>query len=139
MRTFILRSVVFFVFALVTSILVFFWLHNPTVLPALSDQAQTFIESALPNEEGSTDTGPVSGTEVFSVPEGGVKLSTLNLGENQIKALEAAGIDVETFVITQPMISCGVGKLGDSRAAEIFAGDTPSLIETTKLLPCLNG
>ncbi len=43
MRTFLLRSLTFFAFAIVTSILVFFWLHNPTVLPAASEQVKSLV------------------------------------------------------------------------------------------------
>ncbi len=137
MRTFLLRSLTFFAFAIVTSILVFFWLHNPTVLPAASEQVKSLVtgEPQASNSEENADVD--SAVQPYTVPDEGIKLSSLSLEDGQRRALEAAGIDVETFVITKPMISCGVEKLGERRIGEIVTGGAPTLIETTKLVPCL--
>jgi hypothetical protein len=101
MRTFLLRSVVFFAFAILTSILVFFWLHNPTVLPAASVQVKSFVTG----ESQTTNTDETSkakeNIQPYIVPEEGIKLSSLTLEDGQRTALEAAGINVETFVITK--------------------------------------
>ena len=137
MRTFLLRSGFFLILSLLITIGVFFWLNSTTVLPALTEQVQTFKGIQSPAQSTKTEQSPTVSNKSFTVPDGGVKLSTLSLGDSQKKVLETAGINTETFVITEAMITCGVGKLGEARANEIFAGATPSLIETGTLLPCL--
>ncbi len=138
MKKFLLLSVLFLVGALVAAVLIFWWLNNTTVLPGVSKQVKSFIDSAPEASEMSTDLKEKVTSETFAIPEGGIKLSSLTLGDNQKKALETAGINIDTFVVTESMIACSVAKLGDTRATEIFAGATPSLLEIGKLLPCLS-
>lgn len=138
MRKFLLRSLFFFVLALLAVLGIFWWLNSDTALPDISEQARTLLEAAPEANEVSNDVKTKVTTETFAIPEGAIKLSTLTLGETQKKALQSTGINVETFVVTETMISCGVGKLGEARALEIFTGATPSLIEIGKLLPCLS-
>jgi hypothetical protein len=137
MRTFLIRSILFFFFAVLTSVLVFFWLHNPAVLPAISEQATSFVVGDSRTDAPNETTEAEAGIQPLNIPKEDIKLSSLTLQDSQRKALETAGINVESFVITKAMIECGVEKLGERRASEIFAGDTPSLIETGKLVPCL--
>lgn len=138
MSPFLIRSALFLVLALLITIGVFFWLNSATVLPTITEQVQTFrgVEPTKDIAESSESAAATS--ESFSIPSEGIKLSSLALGDSQRKALEAAGINIETFIITEAVISCGVGKLGDARATEIFGGATPTIIETGKLLPCLS-
>jgi hypothetical protein len=137
MRKFLLLSVLFLAGALVAAVLIFWWLNNTTVLLSVSEQVKSFIDTAPTPNEVSSEVKTTIKSEDFAIPVGGIKLSTLALGESQKKALQTAGINIDTFVITETMISCGVGKLGEARASEIFAGATPSLLEIGKLLPCL--
>ena len=137
MSTFLIRFALFLVLTLLITITVFFWLNSTLVLPAITNQVQTFIGTE-PAKEMSTPEGDSPGiSKTFAVPEGGIPVSSLTLGENQKKALETAGIDTKTFTITKGMISCGVEKLGDNRAKEIFKGSSPTIIETGKLATCL--
>lgn len=137
MRNFLIRSALLLLLALLVTVAVFFWLHKTTVLPAITEQVHIIGNGTPTNDEEIKNTDTTPTFEKFNIPAEGIKISTLSLGEQQIKALETAGINVQTFVLTEAMIVCGVGKLGDARAAEIFAGDAPSLIETGKLLTCL--
>jgi hypothetical protein len=61
----------------------------------------------------------------------------LSLGSAQKKALEAAGINTETFVITKAMLECAETKIGSDSLVAFTSGATPSIIEIGKLLPCL--
>lgn len=137
MRIFLIRSALFLGLSILVTIGIFLWLNSATVLPAITEQVQTF-RGASPTKESSTPEIDPSGTNTaFDVPQGGIPLSSLTLGENQKKALETAGIDTNTFVITEAMISCGVEKLGNDRANEIFDGGSPTIFETGKLATCL--
>ncbi len=138
MKKFLLLSVLFLASALVAAVLIFWWLNNTTVLPGVSKQVKSFIDSAPTPSDVSSEVTTTIKSETFDIPPGGIKLSTLALGDNQKKALETAGINIDTFVVTESMIACSVAKLGDTRATEIFAGATPSLLEIGKLLPCLS-
>lgn len=137
MRTFLIRSALFLGLSILVTLGIFLWLNSANVLPAITEQVQTF-RGVQPIKESSTAEVDLSGTNTaFDVPQGGIPLSSLTLGENQKKALETAGIDTNTFMITEAMISCGVEKLGNDRANEIFKGGTPTLVETGKLATCL--
>lgn len=133
MNAFIQRSLFVFLVVLAVVVIVFLSLHRPLTFLTLIEQAKTFIEPAPVQEEGKKTVA----TNTFNFPKDGFKLSTLTLNDGQRKALETARINVETFVITQAMITCAVSKLGEARANEIFTGTTPTLIETGTLLPCL--
>ena len=137
MRTFLIRSTLLLACALLITIGIFLWLNSATVLPAISQQVETFTQSASSTSGENTNPEDSTLMKSLDVPHEGIKLSSLALGDSQKEALESVGINVEAFVITETMISCGVGKLGDGRATEIFAGATPTLIEIGTLLPCL--
>ena len=72
MRTFLLRSALFLVCALIITVGIFIWLNSSTMLPALSQQVQTFKSEpvvdqtvAIPDEvivagiDGLSDGMPV--------------------------------------------------------------------------------
>lgn len=73
-----------------------------------------------------------------TVPVGGIPLRDLPLSEGQREMIAFAGIEVDTFIITPAMQQCAEEKLGAERMAAIVSGDTPTLIEMTRMLPCLN-
>ena len=137
MKTFLIRSVLFLGLSLLVTIGIFLWLNSATVLPAITEQVQTFRGVSPTKEDGTPEGNSPDTNKAFTVPQDGISLSSLTLGENQKKALETAGIDTNTFVITEAMISCGVEKLGNERANEIFNGGSPTIIETGKLATCL--
>jgi hypothetical protein len=63
--------------------------------------------------------------------------NTLPINESQRKAAEAVGVDVDSIEITPAMLECAEGKLSAERIKEIVAGDSPGVLETLTLLPCL--
>ncbi len=98
-----------------------------------SDIKETVEENTSPN------TAPDgAGKASVSVPEGGIPLSSLPLTDSQKSALGNVGIDVNTFVLTQPMLECGAEKIGNDRIEAIVGGAAPSFMETTQMLPCLS-
>lgn len=137
MKNLLFRFAIFAILTLFVAAGIFWWSNDSPVFPQVFEQAKSLIDSS---PETSDDEGNVITTfksEIFTIPEGGIKLSSLALGESQKKALETAGINIETFVVTETMLACSVEKLGDARSSKIFAGDSPSLLEIGKLLPCL--
>jgi hypothetical protein len=61
----------------------------------------------------------------------------LPLSDTQKSVLTASGIDIDTFMITPAMIECGENAIGKDRMFAISEGDAPSVVEVTRLLPCL--
>ena len=61
------------------------------------------------------------------------------LNEDQEKKLESFGVNVEQLPsnITPGMQECFIEKLGQERAGEIVAGDTPSALEFFKAKDCI--
>lgn len=66
-----------------------------------------------------------------------IPLSSLPLSDTQKKLLAGVGIDSETFVITQAMVTCANEKLGDVRMKEIIGGSAPGALEMASLMRCL--
>lgn len=62
------------------------------------------------------------------------------LNEEQEKALESYGVDVEALPqeVTPEMSACFIEKLGEERAMEIVDGATPGPLEIFKAKECLN-
>ncbi|MBP6924193.1 MAG: hypothetical protein KBC62_02045 [Candidatus Pacebacteria bacterium] len=136
MRTFIIRSLLFFLTA--TAITVGVFLFVTVYMKSDGAVKETVIDSADEVTKGAQEkTEAVSEKIKEQIPDGGVPLSSLPLTESHKKALRAVDIDVETFVLTEAMITCAGGKIGDERIVEIIEGSAPSVFEITKLIPCL--
>jgi hypothetical protein len=136
MRLFIIRSFIFLVLALGIVVGVFLFLNIYTVEKHLVPE--TFQEAtSTVLMEATEHASEAVGAVVERVPEEGILLSTLPLTESHKKALSAVNIDVETFVLTKEMIVCAGGNIGEDRIAEIIGGSAPSILEMTKLIPCL--
>jgi len=137
MRKFLLRSLFFFIGAIALTIALFFYVNSQ--LSSGSLPTEEAVNNAV--EDVVTETKVKSDEKIEAVAtkvgEDGILLSSLPLTESQRKSLTNAGIDVETFRITPEMIACGGEKLGNERISAIISGSTPSLLETTKLIPCL--
>jgi hypothetical protein len=73
-----------------------------------------------------------------NIPEAGIPLRDLKIEATQEKALEAVGIDPTTFVISKEMLVCAEQTLGAKRVSDFVGGESPTVIEMGKLLPCLN-
>lgn len=117
---------------------------------AVSDRATTTI-STTPTPEVSVPS--VTGEPVGEVPISSVSgsaaptnekpirepfpLSSIPLSDAQKQLLSGAGIDYDTFIITQAMIDCAATSVGEERLAELSAGSAPSFLEGVALLRCL--
>lgn len=143
MRRFLLTSAAFLGMALLIAVGVFIFLSLQLEPVEQSTRAATETGSTVnaplgggiltsPAAEGATssDTLPV-------MPSDGIPLRDLPLSETQRSILSGVGVDVETFIITPAVQVCAEEKLGADRMMEIVDGDAPSVIETTRLLPCL--
>lgn len=136
MKTFIIRSVLFFVISAVVTIGVFWFVS--TLVPSKETVTKTIEEAAtsIPEKAGE-EVKKTADAVVDKIPEEGVPLSKVPLSDEQKKALAAVQIDVNTFVVTKSMILCGEEKLGKERMDQIIGGNAPGLIEITRLIPCL--
>ncbi len=135
MKTFIIRSVSFFLFAGLISIGLFFLVSaykNPTALvDDVKDIAASTTKSAV-----EVVKGKVQSTQLV-IPEDGIPLSSLKLSDEQKSILSKVGVDTQTFVLTKDMLTCANEKLGKERVVAITKGSSLSVLEVTRLLPCL--
>ncbi len=76
---------------------------------------------------------PVSSTTAPT----GIPLKTLPLSEGQNNSLQQLGINPETFIITETMITCAEGEMGATRFDAIVAGAAPSFMEGLALVKCV--
>ena len=101
------------------------------------------VQQATKDSVDELTVGAEMQTEVVAeklkeqIPDEGVPLASLPLTESHKKALSAVNIDVETFVLTETMIVCAGEKIGSERITAIIDGSAPSILEITKLIPCL--
>lgn len=84
----------------------------------------------------ATSTATTTEEVVASSTDDGAVVPASALSDGQRSALEAAGVDPETFAITPAMVSCAEARLGAERVDEIAAGATPGPMETVQLLGC---
>ncbi|MEY2665724.1 MAG: hypothetical protein RLZZ480_829 [Candidatus Parcubacteria bacterium] len=136
MKSFLIRSALFFLFAALVSVGLFvlvslYGTSSKATLESVKDTATSATDTVKTNKDS------VAETLSSKIPEKGIPLSSLPLSETQKKALAAAQIDVASFVITKTMLTCGAEKLGEERIQAIIGGEAPTLLETTKLIPCL--
>lgn len=135
MKTFIIRSVSFFLFAGLISIGLFFLVSvykNPTTPVAdVKDSAASTTKAAV-----GVVKDKVQSTQLV-IPEDGIPLSSLKLSDEQKSILKKVGVDTQTFVLTKDMLTCANGKLGKERVVAITKGSSLSVLEVTRLLPCL--
>ena len=131
MKRFILSGVVFFILGVLATIAVFFAVNYFSISPNFDNNLNNPLSATKDKVNDSLTNGS------FKIGEEGLPLKNLALGSAQKKALEAVGIDTETFIISNGMLTCAEDKLGAQRIAEFVAREAPSVIETGKLLPCL--
>ncbi len=138
MKRFILTGLALLALAAAAAVIVFFVVRSyslPTNIEQLKEDVGTKVqESFLDNKDSSA----IASSTLEALGESGIPLKDLSLEGAQKKALEVAGIDTETFVISKDMLICAEEKLGAQRVAEFIAGEAPGVIEIGKLLPCLN-
>jgi hypothetical protein len=135
MKTFIIRSILFFVIAILVSVGVFFLISSyktpASPVGTVKDTAASSTKAAV------TAVKEKAQSTKFVIPDKGIPLSKLKLNDEQKSLLKKVGIDAQTFVPTKDMVTCATQKLGEERIASITAGAPPSILEVTRLLPCL--
>lgn len=125
MKKFLIISSSLLILALLATVVVFFIVNKE-------------IGSTPAAPEPEVETAIVFTEPSVTVPEEGVPLRDLPLGDTQRSALETVGVDVETFVITPAMQVCAAEKLGFERMNEIVAGAAPTVLETARIAPCIS-
>ncbi|HEY0964195.1 MAG TPA: hypothetical protein VGE31_00135 [Candidatus Paceibacterota bacterium] len=140
MKKFLTVSIILFLFAALIAFALFWYVSSSSYagrnLKTLGEKVSTELSGDAPVATNTAQQTP-DDTLTESIPDEGVPLASLALTTEQKNALTNLGINVETFVLTKPMLICGAVKLGDARIEEIKAGAAPSYMEMTKLLPCL--
>lgn len=136
MKTFLIRSAIFFVTAAALTVGVFFFI---SAYQASHSSPEDMIKEAVGGVVRETEqpSGAMAEKIKEKIPESGIPLASLPLTESHKKMLVAVNIDTETFVLTEAMIICAGGKIGEGRMEEILAGNAPSILEITKFIPCL--
>ena len=103
----------------------------------VTQSLETHINLPLKDVSPEIIKESISSTTV-NIPEAGIPLRDLQVEAAQKKALEAVGIDPATFVISKEMLVCAEETLGAERVSAFVGGESPTIIEMGKLLPCLN-
>lgn len=101
-------------------------------MPRQGDGSSTILDAdSKENNATSTNTNNEASTVLDKNPL---------LSEEQEKKLESYGVDVGALPkeITPGMTSCFIEKLGQERAMQIVAGDTPGALEILKVKECLS-
>ncbi len=104
-----------------------------TQVPSASEEGG--VEQAGGEQVGDQANAPEA-VPSETVPAAGFTIDVATLPESQQAVLHTLGFD-ETVTFTEEMVSCAEEKLGVARVAEIIDGAKPSVIESTKLVPCL--
>ena len=133
-----MTGLLFLAFALVATVAVFLIIRNyslPTDVTKLKEDIGAKVQESLTEGTG-VDVAATS--TAAAITDAGIPLKDLSLEGAQQKALEVAGIDTNTFVISKEMVVCAETKLGSERIAAFIAGETPSVLEVGKLIPCLS-
>ena len=150
MKKFLIISGSFLVGALVATVLVFWYVTvnlpaAPKVppneslkedIPAAPTTTVT-TDSVVAEPESNKQPELLESPELPTVPAAGIALRDVPLSDGQRTLLAGVGIEVETFVITPAMQRCAESTLGAVRLQAIIGGAAPSVLETTRLLPCL--
>ena len=93
--------------------------------------------TAVPTEVASEDSVINDEQMIEEVTPSGVYLRDLPLTDSQRNVAETVGIDVETYYISPETIACIESEISSERYEAIKGGDTPSIVEATKLVKCL--
>lgn len=132
------------VIALVSVVLVWWYLQQSIVSTGESVTSGTTTTPVV-GADGE-DTTPVgSESDSSTVPsdpgvtgeDQPIPVADLPLTTEQRQLAESLGLDVNQMTLSPELISCAREKLGESRYQAILTGDTPGVLETARLLPCL--
>ena len=102
-------------------------------LQTLNTTSPQEVGSVSEKSEKSTSAQKEVATPLISEP---ITITKQELSPTQQKLLETLGFDEESFTITPSMIVCAENAVGKERFAQIIGGDSPSALESLKLLPC---
>lgn len=86
-------------------------------------------QSAQATQTAGTETGSSDISEPTTIDA-----SLMSDGQRQM--LETLGVDTDSITVTPKMVSCADARVGADRMVAIRAGDTPTVIEGTKLMAC---
>ncbi len=117
----------------------FFKLNTSTVyvapepIPTAEVPSGEGTSADISNESAASPDAP---TPSATVPTGGFTIDIATLPESQQAILETLGFS-DTITFTEEMVSCAEEKLGAARVEEFIGGAAPSVLEATKLVPCL--
>lgn len=135
MKSFIIRSLTFFIIASLVTVGVYFlvssYLTPSTPVFEVREMGASTTKAAKETVKEKVENAAIT------IPEKGIPLSSLTLSDEQKSLLGKVGINTQTFVLTNQMLSCANEKLGKDRVTSITAGASPTLFEVSKLLPCL--
>jgi len=100
----------------------------PTTKQGSDFSTETGASASANNETGDAPSA--------SVPATGFTIDVSTLPESQHSIIRTLGFG-DTVTFTPEMVACAEAKLGVVRVTEIINGASPSIIESTKLVPCL--
>ncbi len=139
MRRFLVTSALLFLGALIAIVVVFLVVlfsresvRNEAII-IMEDVSGVDIS---PNIQTNEEVGNTTSTEMPTTGKT-YALKDFALSDTERDLLAAAGINPETFIITETMVSCAIGKVGQARFDEIVGGSAPSFLEMTRVIPCL--
>ena len=132
MKKFIIVSLIVLGISILLVVAVFVYIQYKVFTINNSTPVSELEETNIP-----ANSEPIATPPVTDAPEEGIPLSTLPLSDGQQDALRAVNVNPDTFVITEAMITCAGGVLGQERLTEITAGASPSLMESLSLMKCV--
>jgi hypothetical protein len=141
MKRFLVTSALLFLGAIVAVAVVFFIIMFSGI--SLKEKTAAVLENAVETggavvEKEVTEVADSVASSTTAVTESTTyALKDFALSETEKDLLTAAGIDPETFIITEAMVACVKQKVGQERFDAIVAGDTPGFLEMTRVIPCL--
>ncbi|MBP6881450.1 MAG: hypothetical protein KBC35_02385 [Candidatus Pacebacteria bacterium] len=130
MKKFLIISSILLVITIVLVVIVFYYVSFQ--LKSGQNAADTADAPATTINEKTGTPATISTATPTPIP-----LRDLPINDSQQKVLETVGVEIDTFVITPAMQVCAAEKLGADRMANIVSGDTPTALETARLVPCL--
>jgi hypothetical protein len=140
MKKFLIGSLFGMVIALVSVVVVWWYLQQSMVQtdeqredePAALNTSD--MNASEPVEEGEAVSAEASAVTAETQP---VPVNELPLTPEQRQLAESFGLDVTQMTLSPELITCARETLGESRYQAILAGDTPGVLETARLVPCL--
>jgi cytoskeletal protein RodZ len=149
MKKNILVSVGLVAVALGITLVVWLWLQgvykstekiptSPTeVMEAIMKTNDTAVDKTTTQPKTDTTDNVAKDTTSEAETFTPTPLSDFSLTPEQKAAAEAAGIDVDSVMITVDMIECARTKISPQRVEEILGGNSPTFMETLSLVGCV--